>query len=459
MKEYLNSLLSNKKVLILGYGREGRSTLKLLSEIIPTDHITVADKNSAVFNDDLIIKSLFPTLQSGKDYLKDIEKFDIVIKSPGISLDQNSNKSNVEAITSQTGLFLNFYKNQVIGITGTKGKSTTSSLLYHILRTNSSDVIFGGNIGIPLFDLIGEISSDTKIVCELSSHQLQNIQSSPGISILLNIFQEHLDHYDSYNAYKLAKYNIARFQQPEDFFIYNASDKQVSELVNYYPPNGEKLPLSFTDIDGNGIKVKGKEIILTTSKFSRKILPVNFQSQLTGEHNRNNAIVAAAAAALLDVPTAMIEEAISSFLPLEHRLEYVGTFRNVKYYNDSISTIPESAIAGIESLKPIDTLILGGFNRGIDYSELIEYLHKGNVHHVVTTGPAGLHIYELIMSSSIQLQAFHFDKFDEAVKKAVSLTPSGGICLLSPAASSYNEFKNFEERGRRFKELVNEQSS
>lgn len=454
MKEYLKSLLSGKKILVLGYGREGRSTLKLLGEVIPDADITVADKNIAAFNDDLVIKSLCPTIQSGNDYLFNLEKFDVVMKSPGISLNPDIHKFNREAITSQTELFLSYYKKQIIGITGTKGKSTTSSLIYHILRTYTSDVVMGGNIGIPLFDLIGEISSSTKIVCELSSHQLQYTRSSPKISILLNIFQEHLDHYDSFMSYQLAKYNIARYQQPEDFFIYNSADKHVNELIHNNPANGERLPLSLTNMQGNGIIVNENDIFLTTSKFSKKILPVDFKLQLTGEHNRSNAIIAAAAATLLDIPTAVIEEAVSSFAPLEHRLEFVGNYGLINYYNDSISTIPESAIAAIESLKPIDTLILGGFNRGIDYSTLIDYLKNGNVKQVITTGPAGLHIYELIKNSNSQFQVFHYDKFDDAIKKAIEVTIPGGICLLSPAASSYNEFKNFEERGKRFKELV-----
>ncbi len=433
MKNFLQKLLSGKKVLLLGYGREGRSTLKFLKEISVDADITVADQNEKAFTDDALIKENDIKTISGSHYLESVKLSDIIIKSPGISLNPDDYNLNPQSITSQTDLFLAVYKKQITGVTGTKGKSTTSSLIAHILSSYYKDVLFGGNIGIPLFDLIEMITPQTKIVCELSSHQLQFVRHSPHVSILLNLFQEHLDHYNSYEDYQKAKYNIALFQDEDDYFIYNSEDPLINKLIETYPANGQKVNFS-------------SELF--------KMLPADLQFNLPGAHNRINASIAAAASSIQGVPSDAIIESISTFKPLEHRLQYVGSFGGRKFYNDSISTIPEAAIAAIESLKPVDTIILGGFDRGIDYTILGEYLKKGNVRNVVTTGPAGYRIFNIISEIEAIEELCHYDKFDAAVKKAIELTPQNGICLLSPAASSYNEFVNFEARGKRFVELL-----
>ncbi len=437
MKNYLSLLLTGKKVLILGYGKEGHSTLNFLNNISVDADITVSDFNPNAFVNDALINETGVKTISGDDYLDSINQADIIIKSPGIKLNREDFNLNKRTLTSQTDLFLAVYGRQITGITGTKGKSTTASLIAHILKSYYPDTLFGGNIGIPLFDLLPSIKPESKIVCELSSHQLEFVRHSPHIAILLNLFQEHLDHYKNFEEYQKAKYNIAVYQKENDHFIYNSNDPLISALVHNFPVKGEKIPLS-PDL--------------------YKILPEDLVISLPGAHNRFNAEIAAAATVLQGVPVDTIIEAIQAFKPLSHRMEFLGTFKSVRYYNDSISTIPEAAIAAIESLKPVDTIILGGFDRGIDYSILAEYLKKGNVRNVVTTGPAGLHIFNMISEIEAIEELHYFDKFDAAVKKAIELTPQNGICLLSPAASSYNEFVNFEARGKRFMELVKEKN-
>ncbi len=435
MKNYLSLLLTGKKVLILGYGKEGRSTLNFLKSIPLDADITIADYNDKAFENDPLIKGNGIKTISGEHYLDSINQADIVIKSPGIALNRAGYNLNHRTLTSQTDLFLAVYSKQITGITGTKGKSTTASLIAHILSSFNNNTLFGGNIGIPLFDLLPKINPETKIVCELSSHQLEFVHHSPHIAILLNLFQEHLDHYQNFEEYQKAKYNIALYQKENDHFIYNSGDPLISALVHNYPVKGIKIPL-------------------TPNVFT--ILPEDIEINLAGAHNRFNAEIAAAATIIQGVPVEKIIEAIKTFKPLAHRMEFLGTYKNVKYYNDSISTIPEATIAAIESLKPVDTIILGGFDRGIDYSILAEYLKKGNVRNVVTTGPAGYHIFNLINEIEAIEELHYFATFDAAVKKAIELTPQNGICLLSPAASSYNEFVNFEARGKRFMELVKE---
>jgi len=245
---------------------------------------------------------------------------------------------------------------------------------------------------------------------------------------LLNLYQEHLDHYPTYLDYQKAKFNIALNQVEGDYFVYTASDENINSLIESHQLKSHKVPVNNTG--------------------------VHFSSKLTGEHNMLNAQVAATVASLLGIPEKAIEDGIAGFIPLEHRLEFAGEYKGVRYYNDSISTIPEAAIAAIESLKPVDTLILGGFDRGIDYGILAAYLEKGNVRNVITTGPAGMRIFELVNENEQIEELNFFTQFDEAVEKAIEITPKGGICLLSPAASSYNEFRNFEERGKRFKEII-----
>ena len=307
---------------------------------------------------------------------------------------------------------------------------------------------------MPLFELIDRSTPETRIVAELSSHQLEHTTHAPHIAILLNLYQEHLDHYKSFLDYQKAKFNIALNQQSGDYFIYSDNDPLIKQLIREYPIKSIHLPSGKEIKSTTGIEISGEEINLKIADQVKQLLPKNFTMQLSGEHNKNNAIIAAAAAALCDIIPTNIEKAIGTFMPLEHRLQYLGTINDKKFYNDSISTIPEAAIAAIESLKPVDTIILGGFDRGIDYTILVDYLRNGNVKNIVTTGTAGFRIYNLLKNNNTKATIFYFDKFEDAVIKAMEATPKSGLCLLSPAASSYNEFKNFEERGRRFKEII-----
>ncbi len=454
---FIAEFLQGKRVLILGYGREGRSTLNLIVKTGIKADLTIADKNEASLNVYELISKNHCRVLSGPDYLNTINHYDIVIKSPGISLkDVDYDKSR---ITSQTDLFLKVYGSRTVGVTGTKGKSTTSSLIYHILKSVFPDTVFGGNIGIPLFDLADRIGENSKIVCELSSHQLEFTNHSPHIAVLLNLFQEHLDHYKSFLDYQKAKLNIALYQKPRDYFIYHSEDQNLQLLLKSHEQiKSNKLPMS---INQDPINTNGIPAAIIEGKLS---------SNLPGEHNRLNVKIAAASSFLMGAGLSDIEAALKTFNPLEHRLEFVGIFNDKKFYNDSISTIPESAIAAVESLKPVYTLILGGFNRGIDYNNLAEYILNSDTRSIITTGPAGATIYRLLIdkgftqaeiegshTGSNNRILIHKDAFDDAVAEAIKNTPAGSTCLLSPAASSYNEFKNFEYRGNRFKELVSAQ--
>ncbi|HPF65394.1 UDP-N-acetylmuramoyl-L-alanine--D-glutamate ligase [Lentimicrobium sp.] len=455
MKSLIKSVTNGKSVLILGYGREGQSTLRLLDQCCPQLPLTVADADPLIVHKHPELNHEKLTVITGPAYLDKLNHFDLVIKSPGISLFNSGASFVPERISSQTDLFLRAYAPQVAGITGTKGKSTTSSLLHHIIRTYTSDTLLAGNIGIPLFDLVDKITPATRIICELSSHQLEFITRAPSISILLNLFQEHLDHYASFRHYQLAKFQIALKQQFNDAFLYDGSDVNILKLMEELRLPGRKFPVYTGEFPGNGAGISGKNIVLRSSGTERILLSADHKGKLAGTHNLRNIISAASAAGMMNIPAAAIAEGVATFTPLEHRIEFAGNFSGKDFYNDSISTIPEATMAAVATLKKVDTLILGGYDRGIEYNGLADFICRSGIKNVILTGPAGERILGLLKQfKKCNPAIFFIREFEPAIEKAASVTPAGGACLLSPAASSYDRFKNFEERGRLFKELV-----
>ncbi len=455
MRSLIRSIMNGKKVLILGYGREGKSSLKLIRDTCPGLELSVADSDQTIIERNPELKQDGITVICGQGYLDQINSFDLILKSPGVSLKDPEMKIDPGKISSQTDLFLRAYSHQIIGVTGTKGKSTTASLIYHIFKIYTENALFAGNIGVPPFNLVSDINPETRIVCELSSHQLEYISKGPHIAVLLNLYQDHLDHYASFYDYQMAKLQIGLKQSESDYFIWAAGDINIQKLLAQHTLRSRILPVYRVSFKGNGVGISGDNLILRVGPGERIVAPVNSETKLRGEHNLINISIAAASASLMNIPEDIIALGIASFDPLEHRIEYVGTFKNKKFYNDSISTIPEATIAAIKTLKKADTLILGGFDRGIDYSGLIEFLKGLKETKLVFTGPAGKRMMEEFVNSDGSLKNVAFtDDFRQAVYHAISLTPDGGTCLLSPAAASYDYFKNFEERGRCFKEIV-----
>jgi len=457
----IESLLKNKKIAILGFGKEGISTYNFIQKFFPDTNIIIADIDEL-----LIEKHPYLThnpnieLLTGSNYLKVIEISDLIIKSPGISLKGNKFDNFFQKITSQTDLFLKLFSEQVIGITGTKGKSTTSSLIFHILQKCSKSSILVGNIGLPPFEIIEHIKPDTKIVFEMSSHQLQNVNTSPHISILLNIYQEHLDHYNSYYEYQKAKLNIAVFQNENDYFIFNSDNNDLTDIITKHTIKSIIFEYGFKKINSNGIYVENSNIF---SKDNEKIVElgnINFNRKINGNHNLLNILAAIKLGEILNIRFNDIIGAISDFNGLEHRLEYFGTYNGIKFYNDSISTIPEATIAALETIIDTNTLILGGYDRGISYSGIAKYLLNTNVNNFIFLGDAGKRISnEMMEQKNTKDKKYYFaTNMKEVVDIVFEVTSKNMSCLLSPAASSYDLFKNFEHRGKIFKETVLEYS-
>jgi UDP-N-acetylmuramoylalanine--D-glutamate ligase len=451
----LEDIILGKKILILGFGREGKALFAFLRKKYPKQVIWIADRNVDLKAIQLIDPSFDNQIICGDRYLDNLRDFELVVKTPGIPLTAIEGKMDMTKLTSQTNLFLKLFRNQVIGITGTKGKSTTSSLIYHIIKQFTDNVVLVGNIGVPPFEVIEQLNPSTKIVFELSSHQLESVDVSPHISILLNIYQEHLDHYKSFFDYQKAKYKIAQFQLPGDYFIYNNEDERIAELMRMMPLKSTALGFGYGYHTTSSAWFEKEDAII---KPQIDAVPLTIHKttgiQLKGNHNLLNAMAAVLAVKTLGIPDQLVLKAVASFKGLEHRIEYVGCYSQRHFYNDSISTIPESSMLAIKALGRVDTLILGGKDRGIDYDPLVQHLIHNPIQGLVFTGNAGQRMMDHLQEAGYKGLMLFFQEFDAMVEYAKSITPIDGVCLLSPAASSYDRFINFEERGKRFKMLV-----
>lgn len=441
------------EICILGYGREGRAMLEYLHKHLPLLRIQVRDAQAGLRPEEKWQTDARVSFVMGENYLESLERFDVIIKSPGIPHHVLNGKTGRARIVSQTGIFLQMFASQVIGITGTKGKSTTSSLIHHFLQSAGKKSILLGNIGIPAISRADEIDAETLVVFELSSHQLEDTCISPHIAVLLNVFEEHLDHYPSYEAYQQAKYNIARFQGSGDYLIYHAGNPVLKHLIPNEKPESQLIPYDFQK--GGGVRVYESENSIRAQINGNEHIISDIQRfPLQGTHNRLNLMAATAAALLCGVSAHEIEQALPAFKALPHRLEYVGRFGGKHFYNDSIATIPEAAIHALQALGKVDVWIGGGYDRGIHYNVLIDFLAKHPVPVVALTGKAGDIIRRGLLEHNYPGLILWKENFRELVEEAIRLTPEGGVCLLSPAAASYDAFKNFEERGDLFRKIV-----
>ena len=418
MSETLNNYLENKKILICGFGREGQSTLNYIEQNLPNLSVTVASKNMDENITQNFSKHKFIETE---DFQSLINDFDLVIKSPGIPFINYDIKTEV---TCQTDLFLRFAKGKKIGITGTKGKTTTTTLIYQILSLKYEKVHYMGNMGIPVLNFIDLTDEDSICVIEISSHQLEFCKASPDISVITNIYEEHLDHYKDFNTYVAAKFNIVKYQTEENFYIINKD-------VNYY--------MDFS-------KLRSKRI---QTEQHREFYDLT--ENLKGKHNKADIDYAVTVVKLLNVEDEFIKKALTDYKGLEHRMEKVGTFKEITFYNDAIATVPKAVIYAIDALKEVDTLIFGGMDRKINYSDFIEILKNSNIRNFICMPETGNKIGKELEKYK---NVFYLEKMQDVVKKAYEVTEKGKICLMSPAAPSYNRYRDFEEKGRKFKEYI-----
>lgn len=436
----ITEFLTDKTVLIMGYGREGRSTYNYIRKHMPGFPLVICDKND--ISDDTLSRDPNVKLVCGENYTDIINDFDIVIKSPGIAVCGLEISDSV-FMTCQTDLFMKYSPAVKIGITGTKGKTTTSTLTYEILKAAGANACLIGNVGVPVLDIIDD-SLDMIAVIEMSSHQLEFTRTSPHVAVLTNIYEEHLDHYDGFLGYVAAKMNIMKHQRVCDFFIHNR-EQDISEFVD---------PTA----------IKAQEILIGADEgcrdeFLKSLVGIN--PHLLGKQGAQDTFFAAAAAGCLGVDNASIKRGIENFEGIPHRLEYVGKFDGIDFYNDCIATVPTAVMLGVDALERVNTLIIGGMDRGLDYSDFEKELSESEIKNIICMPETGYQIGDALkripgVSESKNIIEVHDMK--EAVDVSFSVTEKGKICLISPAASSYNYYKNFEEKGEHFKKLVREHS-
>ena len=425
MRNMLKNLVENKKVLIVGFGREGRSTFNLLMQTGSFSSLAVSDIKPVDLHD-------YPdvVLHSGQTYLDVLDEYDVVFKSPGVVLPKKVSEYKCK-ITSQTELFLKKYGNQVVGITGTKGKSTTSSLMYHVLDRSGVPCILAGNIGIPVFDIVNDLDETTVVVFEMSCHQLENLETSPKTAVFLNLYEDHLDHYGTFFLYSEAKKNIYRHQGKNDILFVNP---------DFLPAEGE-CAAEICQINRNTLPEHISEI-----------------SPLRGKHNLFNVAAVYQVCKHLTVSDEDFESALPPFKTLAHRLEYIGSIGDVEYFDDSISTTVESTISAVNSIPNAGSVLIGGMDRGIEYSSLVDFLSACDLDQVIFMYESGKRIYERVIekaeSNKAKTDFVYLPDLKSSVEYAKRNTKPGKACILSPAAASYGEFKNFEERGNEFKRLV-----
>ncbi|MCR5196651.1 MAG: UDP-N-acetylmuramoyl-L-alanine--D-glutamate ligase [Pseudobutyrivibrio sp.] len=427
MKETIRNLVKDKKVLILGFGREGQSSFRMLLSVGGYQCLDIADAN-AVSSDLTATHNVI----TGAAYLDCLNDYDVVFKSPGIVLPKDIGEYRCQ-FTCQADLFMQVFGAQTIGITGTKGKSTTSSLLYHILKCCGKDVLFGGNIGLPIFDIIDQIHPRTIIVFELSCHQLEYAEHAPAKAILLNLYEDHLDHYGTVEKYWAAKKNIYKNQDYGDYLFCNpeclpASGECKAAIVKV--KTGDLPFASFEDVPG---------------------------VTLRGTHNLFNTAFVYDVCKRYEISDKEFMDALASFKTLAHRLEFVGSLDGIDYYDDSISTTVESAISAIKAIPNAGTILLGGMDRGIDYNPLVEFLPTTRLEHIILMYDSGKVILEKLIntaSPAFMEKVHYIQDLADACTFAKANASKGTAVILSPASASYGVFKNFEQRGDFFKEQI-----
>ena len=447
--EKFKKYFSKKSILILGFGTEGQSSLDFIAKNFPDAKISVYDKNLIRLGKNVSF------ITGNIDHIRG--KFDLILKSPGIPLTNEFVLNYKYIISSQTDLFLREYHLQTIGITGTKGKSTTVSLLHSMLSACGKNSILAGNIGVPVFDIIDSIDDTSIIVMELSSHQLQFIKQAPHISAILNVYPEHLDFYKNFIEYRSAKMNIVKMQNEDDHIIFPIKEFTGLERRSVSEPFE--------------IIVDGDDVLVY---YSRKTIVLNQKCiELKGNHNLYNIGTALIAADLTGCDTDEAVRNACEFKGLEHRLEYFGNYKGIDFYNDSISTIPQASVAAVRAFdNRIGTLILGGHFRGeeILWCILTKEIKKSRIDNIFFLPDTGIMMYNDMLSAGFEetekdgykeiiwngntVRCFFCSDFDTMTPLIFRYTSPGSVCMLSPASSSYNMFKNFEERGKEFKEKI-----
>jgi UDP-N-acetylmuramoylalanine--D-glutamate ligase len=388
---------------IAGFGLEGRAVYEYLR----------GKAEIHVFDDaDIDVSGLEVYVHKGCAIPASIE---VVYKSPGIPTAKLSLSSSDTRISTFMDIVLEKVGRRAVGVTGTKGKSTVTALIHHVLRQFGADAVLFGNIGIADAKTLQEDTNDKFYVLELSSYQCEHVTHSPHIAVFTNFYPEHLTHHGSLAAYRRAKLNIARFQTTRDIFI-----------------NGTDIATAFSGT-------------LVIPDFSR-----TFKTKLIGAHNQKNCALAFSALVALGVPEDFILRHFETFEPLPYRLEKVGTYNGITFYDDSLATIPQATLASLQALGTVDTLILGGQDRGISFDEIAQALPTTGVSTFIAFRDTGAKMTANVDASRV----IFVSSMDEAVEAAYARTREGGTVLLSNASPSFNLFKDYKDKSAQYRDAI-----
>ncbi len=458
LPQIVTKMVAGKQIAILGLGIEGLTTLQFLTKYGAS--VWVLDKRKKEELDQELYNQaerLGAKFFLGDNYLTNLSQYNIIFRSPGI---RRKTKELLEAelkgavVTSQTQLFFDLCPAPIIGVTGTKGKGTTSSLIHAMLLEAGKDSYIGGNIGVPPLTFLEKLKDSSIVVLELSSFQLQDMYKSPHIAVMLMTTSEHLDHHETLEEYIDAKRNLLRFQKSTDFAILNrdypaSNESDIFTDAKVYFVSRERE----TD---NACFVVGTTVTMRKNGMDTDIVSTD-EILLPGKHNLENVCAAILAASLAGVGTTPMAKVLKTFAGLEHRLELVRELKGIRYYDDSFSTTPETAIAAIEAFDAPEILILGGSSKNADFSQLGRVIGETkNIKAIIGIGTEWERIKEslkgelgketILVEGAMSMQ--------QVVKAAETIAVPGDVVLLSPACASYDMFRNYKERGEAFKKAV-----
>ena len=456
--EEFEKYIKGKKIAIIGIGVSNIPLLDYLQN--KSCFVTVFDKRDVTNIDKNVLNKIIDynmEMSLGEDYLSKLNGFDVIFRSPSCRPDtkelQEESKRGA-LITSEIEMLMKLTPATVIGVTGSDGKTTTTSLIYEIIKEKGYRCFLGGNIGIPLFTKLSEMTKDDIVILELSSFQLMDMDISPKISVITNVTPNHLDIHKSYNEYIESKANIFKHQSEDGILVLNYDNDITRNFANR--AEGRVVFFSSKEKLENGI-IYDDGLIKSCEDGVRRHIINSKNVHLRGIHNQENICAAiAATSGLVDVDTQV--RAISKFTGVEHRLEFIREINGVKWYNDSIASSPTRTIAGLNSFDEKIVLIAGGYDKHLDYTPI----GKPIVDHVSTlilVGATSKKIYsavkEELKAENKMLEIYQCTTLEQTVEMAYKTARKGEIVLFSPASASFDMFKNFAERGEKFKEIVN----
>ncbi|PYP88495.1 MAG: UDP-N-acetylmuramoyl-L-alanine--D-glutamate ligase [Candidatus Angelobacter sp. Gp1-AA117] len=443
--------LKNKRVLVVGLGRSGVAAAIFLQQ--QGARVTVSDtRTEAELQKEIpALLDRGISLETGRHAERTFRDQDLIVVSPGVPSDQpqlqHARTLGIPVI-GEVELACRFLQGKIIAITGSNGKTTTTTLVGEILGKSGRKTLVGGNIGTPVISLAGQSSPDSFVVLEISSFQLETIQQfRPWIAAILNITPDHLDRHGTFQAYVDAKARIFENQQASDFAVLNADDPTSAGLKSKL--KGASYWFSRKQGVENGACLKNDQIVFLSNGQETEVLPVS-DIHLKGAHNLENVLAAVCVGMIAGCEPQQVRKAVAEFRGVEHRLEPVATLNGVSFYNDSKATNVDATIKALESFPGNIHIILGGKDKGSDYTVLNSLL-RSRTKAAYLIGAAAEKIKSHIQGST---QLIYSGTLDRAVRQAFEAAAPGDVVLLAPACASFDQFENYEQRGRIFKELV-----